>query len=82
MWQDFLLAICTIVLSYALVPQVIHGFKTKHTTIQFQTALITLIGMASIGILVGTLGLYFTMVFDIIAVILWVILLYQAIKYR
>ncbi len=81
-WQDLVITIAMIFLSYALVPQVLSGFKTKKTTIKIQTALITTIGILLMGITYFTLELYFSFGIAITQSFLWALLLIQSIRYK
>jgi hypothetical protein len=82
MWQDILLTIATIFLTYALIPQVIKGFKTRKTTITIQTSLITFIGMYIVCFVYYTLNLYFSTIIAFTTGTLWLILFVQSIKYK
>ena len=81
-WQDIVFAIAGIIFSIALVPQVIHGFKYKKTTIQKNTAFWTAFFLFICAITSFTLRLYLTSFVYISSGILWSILLYQSIKYK
>ena len=79
MWQDIVIAISVIAFSYALIPQVISGFK-KESFVNLQTSGITMIGMYVLSVVFYTLNLYFSMVMDFIVASLWLILFIQKIK--
>jgi hypothetical protein len=81
-WQDVIITICIIAFSYALIPQIILGFKKKKKLIAFQTALITSIGMFILSITYITLGLPFSAIMGLITAMLWAILLIQGIIYK
>lgn len=68
--------------SYALIPQVYHGFKTKRGSMVFQTALFTTIGLYASCIAFFTLNLFFSGIICAINGTLWFILLLQKIKYK
>jgi len=82
MWQDIVLTICMIAFSYALVPQVIDGFRKKKGTINLQTSLITSLGMLVLTITYTTLDLYFSVIVSSITTVLWFTLLVQKIVYK
>jgi len=42
-WQDLALSITNIIVGYALIPQVYHGFKNKVGAMTLQTAIISTI---------------------------------------
>jgi uncharacterized protein with PQ loop repeat len=81
-WQDIILTIATIFLTYALIPQVIKGFKTKKTAITFQTSLITFLGMYIVCFIYYTLNLYFSTITAFLTGTLWLILFIQSIIYK
>ena len=59
-WQDLIITLANIIFSYTLIPQVLKGFKDKKPHINFQTGLLTAIGMYSMSIAFFTLGLLFS----------------------
>jgi len=81
-WQDIVITIVMIFFSYALVPQIIKGFKEKRGLIAFQTALITSIGMFVITVTYSTINLIFSTIMALITGILWTILLIQGQIYK
>ena len=80
-WQDLVITIAVLLMSYALIPQVIRGFKTKKALISIQTAAITSIALYSISFVYFTLNLYFASGMNLLTGILWTILLIQSIIY-
>ncbi len=82
MWQDFAIAITDVFLSYALVPQVIHNFKNKHSDVTFQTSIIGTVGLYFLVYVVYTLGLIFASIITGVAATLWLILLIQGLIYK
>lgn len=81
-WQDITITTCLIFLSYALLPQIILGFKKKKPFVTFQTSLITTIGMIVLGITDLTLGLFFSGIASFIIGIFWATLLVQSQIYK
>lgn len=81
-WQDLIAAACTALFTYALIPQVIKGFKTKKRTIEFQTGLITFVCLYILAITMVTLELYYTASMNVCAGTLWLILFIQRCIYR
>ena len=73
-WQDIVLGAANVLMSYALVPQVVFGFKKKKKTITSQTAFITLLALVSVVICYISFGLYFSTIIGLITTILWLIL--------
>ena len=82
MWQDIIIAIISISFAFALLPQVIHGFKTKRKTITVSTALITVVGVYIMVFIYLTLKLYFSAIIQVINGTLWLILFIQSIAYK
>lgn len=81
-WQDIVIAFVNVLLGYALIPQVIYGFKKKKKTITTQTSLITFIGLCSLVICYFTLNLYFSTIVTFLTSLLWLILFVQSIIYK
>ena len=82
MWQDILITISNILFSYALIPQVYHGFKNKKTAMILQTALLTTIGLYASCIAFFSLGLLFSGIITVINGTLWGLLLLQTLIYK
>ncbi len=81
-WQDIVITIVTILISYALVPQVYKGFKNKKDYVTFQTSLITFIAISALAFSYLTLELYLSSIIALINTILWLILFIQSIIYK
>ena len=82
MWQDIAIATISIIFNIALIPQIIHGFKTKRKNIAHSTAIVTVFGIFINCFIYFTLGLYFTVITGLVGGILWAILLIQSYKYK
>lgn len=81
-WQDTLITIIIIAFSYALIPQILKGFKKKKGSINLQTSGITATGMLLLALIYTTLGLKFSAILAQITGILWTTLLIQRIIYN
>jgi len=81
-WQDFVIMISNILLSYALIPQVIKGFKDKRRNISIQTGVISVIGLSFIAYSFFSLGLLFSGWTLATTATLWAVLLYQTLIYK
>ena len=81
-WQDITITGIIISFSYALIPQIYNGFKEKKGLINFQTSLITSIGMYLLSIIYFTMDLYFSTIISLITGIFWTILFIQKIIYK
>jgi len=77
-WQDITITIIMIAFSYALIPQIIKGFKKRKSLLPLQTALITSIGMFILTITYYTLNLTFSAIMTFITGTLWTTLLIQS----
>jgi len=82
MWQDIIITILAIFFSYALIPQVYQGFKTKKGVINLQTSIITATGAFIIGLIYITLGLIFSAIMMFINASLWTCLVIQKKIYK
>jgi len=81
-WQDLVIAIVSILFAYALIPQVIKGFREKKKHIAVQTGLINAAGMYAVAVAYASLGLIFSTIFGIITATLWLVLFIQSIIYK
>ena len=81
-WQDIVITIANLLFTYALIPQVYHGFKTKKGAMVFQTALLTTIGLYAATFAFISLKLYFSGIISSINATLWLILLMQRSVYK
>ncbi len=81
-WQDIVMGIMNVIFSYALIPQIFHGFKSKKGLIEIQTSLISSIGLFILAFTVLTLKLYFAAGTTFLAGLLWSILLIQKLIYK
>ena len=71
-----------ILLNYALIPQVVKGFKDRKPHIAIQTGTITTIALAIITIMYFSLNLILSGIMVSISTMLWAILLIQSIIYK
>lgn len=69
-------------MGYALVPQVLHGFKIKKSLIKIQTSAITCLAVYAMAAAFFSLKLYFSAIMDFIIGTLWLILFLQNIIYK
>lgn len=81
-WQDITLTIANLGFAYGLIALVIQGFKTKKGNINFQTSIITAVGLFIMAITFFSLNLIFSTIVTTISGILWVILIFQRIIYK
>ncbi|MBI2673102.1 hypothetical protein HYX19_02480 [Candidatus Woesearchaeota archaeon] len=81
MWQDIVISIASIIFVYAMIPQIIYGFKTKKGLISVQFSLLNILAMIGLVVVYVSFGLIFSTVLNIIITLLWFILLIQRLKY-
>jgi predicted anti-sigma-YlaC factor YlaD len=81
-WQDWLISISIILMGYAMIPQVIHGFRKKVSTIKLQTAFITTLTLYAMAVAFFSLKLYFSAAMDMIIGTLWLLIAVQGIIYK
>ena len=79
--RDLILTICSVAFGYALIPQVIYGFKNKLGTVTLQTAGITCAGLYTIAGVYLSLHLWFASAACAVTATLWLILLIQRLMY-
>ena len=82
MWQDLAIMIINIALGYALVPQIIKGFKKKKGDVTLQTSIVSSISLFVMAFTVLTLDLYLSTIITFVDAVLWTILLVQKLKYK
>jgi len=82
MWQDYVIMIVSFFFVYALVPQIIFGFKKKKPLISYQTSTLNILGMSTLGIIYMTLNLPLSSILSFLTAALWLTLLIQRIVYR
>jgi hypothetical protein len=82
MWQDFVLMVISLFLSYAMIPQVRRGLKQKKRLISIATCTINFIGLYAESAIFLTLGLYFSSFVIFCGGTLWLIIFVQGIIYR
>jgi len=78
---DYIMSLAGVLMSYALVPQVVRGFRRREGVVVVQTALLTTIGMATMTVCGFTLGLYWSVGVWGATTALWGCLLWQRIRY-
>lgn len=81
-WQDILIAICTFLFAYSLVPQIIAGYREKKGLVEIQTSLITALGLYLVAAAMFTLHLYFSASMNFLTAILWSVILIQKLIYK
>jgi hypothetical protein len=77
MWQDLIYSLGLTLMVYALIPQVIRGFKQSHS-ISLQTSFLTICGLFLSIIVFMSLSLYFSSIMNIITMGLWIIIYLQS----
>ncbi len=81
-WQDLIISISIVLMGYAMIPQVIHGFRKKINTIKLQTSIITTIALFAMTVAFFSLKLYFSAFMDVIMCTLWFLIVVQGILYN
>jgi hypothetical protein len=81
-WQDIVITVTIILFAYALVPQVIKGFKRKKQDVVLQTSIITSLGMYVLTFTYLTLGLKFSTITAGLTGTLWAVIAIQRMVYR
>lgn len=82
MWQDYLIMFSNILISYALIPQVLKNFKEKRRNISLVTGFITFLALFLMAFSFFMLNLVFSTIITSFNCLLWLILFIQAIKYK
>jgi len=82
MWQDIIITIVNLIFAYALVHQVLKGFKDKKAHIHFQTGLLNTMGMYAMAVAYLTLGLWFSTIIGTFNATMWLLLFLQGLLYK
>lgn len=76
-WQDIVLMISSIIMGYALIPQIYMNFRKKKCGINLQTSSVTFVALFVAAFVYFTLSLFFTFILTVFAGILWFVLFVQ-----
>lgn len=79
--RDIILTVCSVAFGYALVPQVIHGFREKAGTVTIQTSAITGSALFAVPGVYFSLELWFAAAACAVTGALWMVLLGQRLAY-
>lgn len=77
MWQDGLLAFGSVVLAYALIPTITGSHKPH-----LKTSIATAITLLSFEFAYASLGMWITVVLNIVIIFEWCLLVYQKLKIK
>jgi len=81
-WPDIVLTLANLIFTYALIPQVYEGFKTKRGAIVLQTCILSSLGLFTSCIAFFSLGLNFSGIICNINAILWTTLTFQRLIFK
>ena len=81
-WQDIVITIANISFSYALITQIVKGFKEEKANISLQTGLLTALGLYMMVVAFFTLKLWFSSIISSFNGTLWLTLFLQSIVYE
>ena len=79
--RDTILTLCSLALGYALIPQVVYGYREKLGTVTVQTGVITAVCLYAIAAVYLSLSLWFAAAACGLSASLWVVLLGQRLYY-
>jgi hypothetical protein len=79
--QDFIMGGLSIFMSYALIPQVVKGFKEKKGPVTIQTSFINALAVVGYVVCGFTMGLRVVPFVWATCAVLWLILLLQRLKW-
>lgn len=81
-WQDWVIAVASVVFGYALIYQVYQGFKEKKGFLAIQTSATTALGLYAVSFAFFTLDLFFSTGTTLFNAVMWSILLVQRLIYQ
>jgi len=82
MWQDVVVTIVSVIFAYAMIPQIIYGFKKKKGVITYQFSGLNMTCMIALIIAYYSMGLVFATIASIVILIGWITLFIQKIIYK
>jgi len=80
-WQDVVVGIVNIIFIYAMLPQIIYGFRTKVGLISIQFSVLNILAMIGLLLVYISFSLYVSVVLTVVLIVLWAVLLYQRLSY-
>lgn len=81
-WQDLVISIASATFAVALIPQVVHGFRSKVGPIKLVTSIPTCLGLFAIAYSVLTLGLIYSTITTAFTGTMWLILVIHRMIYE
>lgn len=79
--RDLILTVCSAAFGYALIPQVVYGYRNKIGSVTIQTSSITCAGLYTIAGVYLSLRLWFAAAACAVTATLWLVLLIQRLIY-
>ena len=76
-WQDIVISVVSVIFCFALLPQVVEGFKIKKGAISYGTSIPIFLGLLAIGYTYYTLSLHHSVALTLIQAVFWLILIVQ-----
>jgi hypothetical protein len=81
-WQDLVITLVSFVISFSLIPQVTHGFRTKKGDVLLQSSVPIALCLTILAYTYLTLDLFLSSISGFITAGLWYILVFQRIRYK
>ena len=66
---------------YAMIPQLVYGFKTRKGLISIQFSLLNILAMLLLLLVYVSFGLYLSVVLTVVLIVMWMILFLQRVSY-
>ena len=80
-WQDVVVGIVNVLFMYAMIPQLVYGFKTRKGLISVQFSLLNILAMLLLLLVYVSFGLYISVALTVVLIVMWIILFLQRISY-
>jgi len=80
-WQDVVIGVVNVLFMYAMIPQLVYGFKTKKGLISVQFSILNIVAMILLLIVYVSFGLYLSVVLTSALIVLWAVLFFQRVSY-
>jgi hypothetical protein len=80
-WQDVVVGFVNVLFMYAMIPQLVYGFKTKRGLISIQFSVLNILAMLGLLLVYVSFELYISIVLTVILIVLWMALFLQRVFY-
>jgi len=80
-WQDVVVGVVNVLFIYAMIPQIVYGFKAHKGLISVQFSVLNILAMLLLLVVYVSFELYVSVILTGVLMFLWAILLFQRVAY-